>query len=306
MQDITFNGLTSVLKGNIYTTPSINKLALVFPNSSGNVGCVPSEWLRNIPRSERKSFIEELYKIFSDIVKLQRTKFIGANRKSSKILNEFLAGKGVINQNEKVKFSYCGYGSFANVVKFNVNKKKYALKIFLQENMLENIKKEFGNCAEQNNALYINADENSDWTKFYFGNILDKYMITKYIDDNTPKPRKKIKLSDKGVEFLDYDYANIKLNTNIDYGGFRKLRDFPVGNKVAMWTIKKLKNLSPEKRAEEIKKITENKKVPNYYDRMIGVKYVENHVIPKDKEFDSTKHGFWHSLINAFLEFYGN
>ena len=105
----------------------------------------------------------------------------------------------------------------------------------------------------------------------------------------------------KGIEFIDYDYDNIKLNINIDYGGFRKLKSFPTGNKVAMWTIKKLKKLPPEEREKEIEKIILDKKVPNYYDRMIGVNYVRKHIIPKEQELQTKKEGFWQSLMNAFL-----
>ena len=300
MNDITFNGLTSTLKGNLYTSPTIKKLARSFPKSNGTVGSVPFEWLRNIPRENRREFTKNLYEVFSDIVEIQRSK-VFANGKCSKILKNFLVNNGIIQEKDRLMFQYLGSGDFANVVSFEVGNKKYALKIFSRKKYLEKIDSEFGNCAEQNNALYINATEYSDWTKFYFGNVFDGYMITKYVKDNAPLPRRIIKLSKKGVKFIDYDFKNIRYNINIDYGGFRKLKDFPAGNKVAMWTIGKLKDLPPEKCTEEIEKIVSNKKVPNYYDRMVGVNYVKTYILPKEKELETQKHGFWNSLIRAFM-----
>ena len=235
---------------------------------------------------------------------IQRTRFIFKNKRCSQILKNFFVQHNVIPQNQRLRFSYSGSGDFSEVLKFNVGKKKYALKIFSNDKFLENINSIFGNGAEQNNALYINADEKSDWVKFYFGNIFDKYMITKYINSDNPLPEKIMKLSDKGLQYIDYSMKNIKNNTGLDYGGHEKIEDFPVGNKVAMWTIKKLKALPPEKRIEEIEKIKADKKVPNYYDRMIGIKYLKTHILPKDEKFIFEKHGFWHSLINAFLGMY--
>lgn len=307
MQDITFKGLTSTLKGNIYNNSTIRSLAYSFPKSGGAVGSVPCEWLTNVPIAERAGFIKDLYKMFSQLVAIQRKTVFFANKKCSRIFNEFLFKYGLIGENDSTKFRYVGSGNFADVVSFKIGKKKYALKIFDDSEhtvLINHIDKEFGNCAEQNNALFLNASENSDWTKFYFGNVLDGFMVTRYVSNDDVLPRKKIKLSDKGLEFLDYDYKNIKLNTNLDYGGFRKLKDFPTGNKVAMWIIKKLKNMTPEKRAEEIEKITSNKRVPNYYDRMIGVKYIQTHIIPKEEEINTRKKGFWNSLLNAFWGMY--
>ena len=301
MENLTFNGLTSALRGNLYQRSEIRKLAHSFPKSNGAAGSVPSEWLENIPLENRKNFIKELYKIFTEIVKIQEVRKIFTNRKRSKLLKNFLVNNGVIGKNEKLKFSYCGQGSFAEVVKFNVGKKKYALKIFFRGNVVENLHPGFGNCAEQNNALYLGATENSDWTKFYFGNVLDGYMITKYIDNNADLPKKKIKLSEKGLEYIDYNTKNVKLNYNLDYGGFEKTFGFPHGNKVAMWIIKKLKNLPPEKHAKEIEKIVSDKKVPNYNDRIIGIDYVKKYILPKEKELQSQKEGFWQSLARAFL-----
>lgn len=308
MQDITFNGLTSILKGNIYNVATIRKLAHAFPNSGGNVGSVPPEWLKNIPYAERENFINQLYKIFSGIAKLQINSSRLYNKKCSKLLRDFLVESNVISPKERLRFSYSGSGDFAEVVKFNVGNKKYALKVFSPDNeyFLDINYGLWGNKSEQNNALYIGAKENSDWTRFYFGNVLDGYMVTKYIDNATPLPKKKIKLSDKGLEYLDYKMSNIKNNINLDYGGFKRIVDFPVGNKVAMWTIKKLKKLQPCERKSEILKIEKDKKVPNYYDRMLGAKYVKTHVMPQDEEFNSGKHGFWSSLFEAFLGMYRN
>lgn len=306
MQDITFNGLTSTLKGNIYGNSAIRRLACAFPKSHGTVGSAPVEWLTGIPVAERADFMKELYNTFAQIAKIQRRAIFGANRKSAELLRKFFKEIGVIDPKDRLRFSDTGFGSFSDVVSFNVGNKKYAMKIFSQDELLRGVKKAFGNGAEQNNALYINAGENSDWVKFYFGNVFDEYMITKYVDNNTPLPKKKIKLSDIGLEFIDYDMKNIKNNINIDYGGHEVLEDFPAGNKVAMWTIKKLKNLSPEMRAEEIEKITANKKVPNYYDRMVGVKYIQTHVIPKEVDISLRKHGFWNSLLNAFMGMYSD
>lgn len=302
MSDITFNGLTSTLKGNLYTTPAIKKLAYIFPKSKGAVGSVPSEWISNVPQEIRKNFIKNLYGVFSNIIEIQRTK-IFANGKSSKILKNFLIENGVIKETERLRFRYIGSGAFATVMRFNVGKNQYALKIFNKDYNFGDIQifKEFGNGAEQNNALYLNADEKSDWTKFYFGNVLDRYMVTRYVSDNDPLPRKKIKLFKKGLEYIDYDTKNVKNNTGIDYGGFRKLKGFPVGNKVAMWIIGRLMEMPADKRNEEILKIETNKSIPNYYDRIVGVNYVKTHIMPKEKELEMQKHGFWYSLIRAFM-----
>lgn len=290
MQDITFNGLTSTLKGNLYSSPIIKKMAYAFPNSKGAVGTVPAEWLRNIPKNERKTFILNLYDVFSKISRIQREKVFFINRKCTKLLKSFFVENGVIKPNERLKFSSSGQGAFSYVLKFNVGNKKYAFKNFLKECYLDDIISEYGNCAEQNNAAFLNADEKSDWAKFYFGNVLDGYMVTKYIKLTSPFPSKKIELQRRGLEYLDYHSANSKLNIKFDYGGLRKLDDFPLDNKVACYIIGKIMDLPPNERTAEIEKIIADKKVPNYYDRMLGIEYIKKHEIPKETDgYTSTK-----------------
>ncbi len=265
-----FTGLTSNLKRTILNRNEIENALKMYPEANGFVGSLPYDWISMISKEKRGEVTKEFQEGFSEIIDKLNTHL--TTRKATKKLQQLLTNIGITTPNETIKLKYCGSGDFSTVYKLTVNKQNYALKIF--NNDAIKVNNSFGNMLEQNNALYINAKKGTDWSKFYFGNLKDKYMLTDYISWSDKKPSKEIDLSKKGVEYIDYSIENYKNGVNIDYGGIECQPDFPMGDKIAIKTINKLKKLCTEYRLKEIEKIENDKKnLIEYKHKKIGVDY---------------------------------
>ncbi|MCQ2738635.1 MAG: hypothetical protein MJ237_00245 [bacterium] len=295
MQDVSFQGLTADLRKNILTKEEILRSVARHPKSKGFVGTLPNEWIQNIPKEERDTNIPKVLEMFASILKIGE---VDSSRKIAKKIKAGLVKYKAISPDKKVKFTFLGVGGFGGTYKMKVGEKTYVAKLF--DKFYEVDCPGFGNLSEQNNALYLNAKENSDWVKFYFGNLNEKnqFMITKYVSIKDKRPKKKINLLKKGLEYVDYSIQNRIRGYNIDYGGFLLLPDFPVNNKPAIRVIKSLLNMSIKEQDKLIENIKNAPQAKDYGKKMAGVQYVLNQrkpELPKNM-------GFFKELLYYFFD----
>lgn len=290
MSDITFQGLTRDLSRTILSQEQILASVKKHPKANGYVGSLPAEWIKQIPKEQRSSVIPQIYKSFSNAVKSLDLS-LAKRKKATQQFKQTLCEYNIITPQTKVKFSNCGGGYFANVFKLQIGEQCFATKVF-SENNLKNVKF-FGNLFEQNNALYLNANKKSDWTKFYFGNLNDGYMVTQFIKSSDDFPKYKINLENKGLEYIDYSLHNFVRNHNVDYGGIKPLDDYPIQDKIAVRIIKKLNRTPKKQRQNLITQISNDKNDYYYKSKMLGTNYFVSHQKPEPPE----NMGFWKELL---------
>ncbi len=104
------------------------------------------------------------------------------------------------------------------------------------------------------------------------------YMVTQYIDDKTPLPKKNLSPKYLGLvsedEETDFSilYGHNKINGySVDYGGLKVQSYILANNKTARYIYKKITKAPKNLRLKLFEDIFEHKNVPHYNDRLAGL-----------------------------------
>ena len=278
--NISFTGLTSSLRKTVYKRQEIVDLVKKYPKSKGFVGNLMPEWIAKIPKEQRGDAVKDIYDQFSLAVKQRQNHFFG--QKPQDTIKNVLCKYKIITPETKVKFSQKGMSDTAELYRLQVGDKSYITKIF-SESTFNNFETG-GNLIEQNHALYLNAKPNSDWAKFYFGNLKDGYMVTEYISNRRQKPDYILDLGKKGLEYTDKRLYSFIKKKNTNYGGLQVIKGFPINNKNAVREIKKLQNLSAEEQLKKIEEIKNNTALDAKDSKVVAANYMDTFLKNKKNE----------------------
>ncbi|MDD3237130.1 MAG: hypothetical protein PHV37_03435 [Candidatus Gastranaerophilales bacterium] len=232
----SFTGLTNDLKKKIYENNSeINIVSLKNPKANGTAGTLPPEWMAKIPKEQRQNTIKIFYSEMKDIPETLR-KYdytTRAKKKASKKLTKAFYNAGLIDKKQKLELNERGRGSAGYGYKIDGlnGKTDYIIKVF---HTYTDNDRQTGPYIEINRALYWqkNAGHNSNRTNFYFGDLDSGYMVTKFINDKTPKPKHNTNPLLLGLVPRDDGEGNTINGYKIDYGYLDKYGMTLAGDKV--------------------------------------------------------------------------
>lgn len=208
-----------------------------YKKSNGIVGNLPHEWVEKISHGERAEKIKNFYTDFEHaVITMKEEKNIVNFAENLK--NAFL-NAGLVAEDEKLEIKLLSGeshddplgGVWGNGYQIRgVFDNKYMIKVFHSSERYDWEEHIQGNYIELNKALYWQkyAGKNTQMVRFYFGDIKG-FTLNKFIDLNTPKPKRYIAPEIYGLKAFDVDNQNVanghnKINDyQIDYGGFAVL-----------------------------------------------------------------------------------
>jgi hypothetical protein len=188
-QQISHKGLNRQLCKRIATKENIERLNDLYPKSHSIVGNLPPQWINNIPTDERSQKIPQLY---SQMGKFISNWFFLGNKVSSVILTHILRANGAIEKDANIAISKVGEGCFAKGYKLLNTKdgSELFLKRFssIKKRDLDLIQYRHGAEYELNSKSYIKHklkknSEKSHFSRFYFGDMRNKYYVEEYLTD---------------------------------------------------------------------------------------------------------------------------
>lgn len=227
-ENLTYKGnLTHALETNMTDYQSLSQILSRFPNTDRRVGHLPKEWINDVPKSEQKDFVANIYQAFSD--------FASVPREQRNIENFKTTLKSIFNKDVDVE--QLGYGNFGTGYKISIEgSKPFVLKTFDKvEDEYKYMKNIHGHTIEPQNALYSKGKGN-DFADFYFGKVndvfdKDGFMLNEYLPPKDSKSQQR-DLTIRRFDSSDVDRAsghNFQYGKILDYGAMeitdKKLMD---------------------------------------------------------------------------------
>ena len=216
-ENLTYKGnLTHTLETNMTDYQQLSQILSRYPNTDRRVGHLPKEWINDIPKSEQKDFVANIYQAFSN--------FASIPKDERNVNNLATTLKSIFKKDVKVE--QLGYGSFGSGYKISIeNSKPFVLKAFNNiDDDLKYMKNIHGRSIEPQNALYSKGKGN-DFAGFYFGkvnDVIDKdgFMLNEFLPDKPSKSQQKdLTISRFDSSDVDRDYGhNFQYGKILDYG----------------------------------------------------------------------------------------
>ena len=221
-KDISFQGLSKDLGKKLYEdVPEVGEVSLKNPKSKEIVGSLPPNWIQQIPFSERKETIQKLYKDLTVVPYVLRKYDFSpkAIKKADKKLTKAFQDAGLVDKKQKVSLKKLGNGSvgYGFLIEGLKDNQNYVMKVF---HAYGDYNRQAGPYIEMNRAMYWKkqAGSNTQRAEFYFGDLKSGYMVTQYIDESTPKPKRFVNPILLGIIPKDDMGENRISGYNIDYG----------------------------------------------------------------------------------------
>ena len=216
-ENLTYKGnLTHTFETNMTDYQQLSQILSRYPNTDRRVGHLPKEWINDIPKSEQKDFVANIYQAFSN--------FASIPKDERNVNNLATTLKSIFKKDVKVK--QLGYGSFGSGYEISIeNSKPFVLKAFNNiDDDLKYMKNIHGRSIEPQNALYSKGKGN-DFAGFYFGkvnDVIDKdgFMLNEFLPDKTSKSQQK-DLTISRFDSSDVDRThghNFQYGKILDYG----------------------------------------------------------------------------------------
>ena len=216
-ENLTYKGnLTHTFETNMTDYQQLSQILSRYPNTDRRVGHLPKEWINDVPKSEQKDFVANIYQAFSN--------FASIPKDERNVNNLATTLKSIFKKDVKVE--QLGYGSFGSGYKISIeNSKPFVLKAFNNiDDDLKYMKNIHGRSIEPQNALYSKGKGN-DFAGFYFGkvnDVIDKdgFMLNEFLPDKPSKSQQKdLTISRFDSSDVDRTYGhNFQYGKILDYG----------------------------------------------------------------------------------------
>lgn len=275
-----FNGLTKCLKNKIYLDgqKDISNLLKKHPNTYQGVGELPNYIFKNLPKENLRSVIREILGAFDEVANSIRGYipegqdyiFDSSKRhrpeKANKILTDVLRKYNVLKRwDDDINLKYLGQGGKGKVFKIDGlrdadTEDEYVIKVFhLITAPNWHPYKSHGCYAEINSGIYWKNHEGMDTQrgKFFFGNLKSGFIVSKYLDEDVPLPKRNVPEYKYGIKCTDEDSDpsknvvgyNCLKGYFYDYGGMRVVNRLKNSDKIARQYLQKIKEQKPENRS---------------------------------------------------------
>lgn len=306
-----FLGLTKCLKNKIYLDgqKDIAQLIKKHPNSYPAVGQLPNYIFKFLPKDNLKNSIREILSVFDDIAisirnyipegdgfifdKSKRFRPESVNKKLTDVLRKY----GIITKwDDDIDIKYLDQGGKGKVFKLEGlrdpdTEDEYVIKVFHQVEAKDwHPFKSHGCYAEINSGLYWRNHEGLDTHrgKFFFGNLGAGYIVSKFLDEDVPLPKRTVPEYKYGIKCTDEEtkkdaHGNIIGYNCIkgyfyDYGGMRVVNRLKNSDKIARKYLEKIKSCTPNERKVFWEKHFNDRTNQESKDAglALGIKYLEN------------------------------
>jgi len=254
----------------------VDEKLLKHSKSRGFVGNVPAEWLKDIPREQRKSHVQKIQDLFAQ--------FAEGHYSANDYLTKYEVYKTFKSSLKEalklpIELSVEKGGSSGKVFKLEVNNKLYALKVFQNDIDRERLSCH-GQMMEISRAPFVKKKGNKAFSEFYFGKVnnqsgKDGFALFKF-EDSTHK----LPVNKEAIRLLrllrclvySHDFSLISgqnlINLKfIDYGYLllmpeeinKKLKQ--IADEVGQYYFKKKKNCQTIEKGKNIIGISVNKSI---------------------------------------------
>lgn len=274
----SFKGLTKCLKNKIYLDgqKDIELILKKKANTKPIVGQLPNFIFKKLPKEGKRDAILDILGVFDKVSNTIREyvpegdAFIFKpslrHRPESvnKLLTEVFRKYGILGRwDDDIDIQYIDQGGKGKVFKLEGlrdpdTEDEFVIKVFHQiKGKNWHPFKSHGCYAELNNGIYWKNHEGHDTHrgKFFFGSLGSGYMVSKFLDEDVPIPKRIVPEYKYGVKCTDEEkegpingYNRIK-GYNYDYGGMRVVNRIKNSNKVARQTLEKFREMKPENRS---------------------------------------------------------
>ena len=261
---ISFMGVSKQISNKLYEFfTDIEEVLNQNNRTYGVAGNLPEEWLEHVPKKMKKVVINNVLAafavaadqltFFNDTIealhlmqKSEQNKEIKLKvQQASKYLETSFIETGIINADDTIDLKFVGIGEFGMSYTFKVGDEIYSFKQFNPyERFTHKPDHPHGKLMEPNRAIFLNKlikNKDTQFSKFYFADLKNAYMVTKYIDKDTPEPKQSFDLKSVGLQYGDDSSAkkdfNIINGHIVDYGGLLIVNTILATNKTARWGL---------------------------------------------------------------------
>ena len=246
----SFKGVTKKLSKTVYLYPQKELKNYIAQRGDKNafVGKLPSFMLQKLDKEHFREAIKEIIDTFGEAsrelhdfqmrekVTLKEIMTGRSQEAVDKLKSVFVKYK-ILSQYDDFDLVYLGKGGKGSVYKLSglkdfshPDEDEFVIKVF-HTNELNESYVHHGAYAEINAAAYWmkNVGFDTNRGKFFFGDLKNGYMISKYIDEDVRLAKRKVDFAKQGLEFTD---ENGKMGHNVvkgyhyDWGGCRQLVNF--------------------------------------------------------------------------------
>ncbi len=245
------------------------------PNTNPVVGQLPNFIFKKLPKENRRESILEILNVFDEVSNTIRNYVPEGDayifnpslrhrpEKVNKLLTDVFRKYGVLGRfDDDINVKYIDQGGKGKVFKLEGlrdpdTEDEYVIKVFHQIKGKDwHPFKSHGCYAEINNGIYWKNHEGLDTHrgKFFFGSLGSGYIVSKFLDEDVPLPKRVVPEYKYGIKCTDEEkdgpingYNRIK-GYNYDYGGMRVVNRLKNSNKIARQTLEKIKELKPDDR----------------------------------------------------------
>lgn len=310
----SFNGLTKCMKNKIYLDgqKDIEEILNEKPNTNPVVGQLPKFIFDKLPKENRREAILDILNTFDEVSNSIRDHIPEGDawifrpdlrhrpESVNKQLTDVFRKYGVLGKwDDDINVKYIDQGGKGKVFKLEGlrdpnTEDEFVIKVFHQIKGKDwHPFKSHGCYAEINNGIYWRNHEGHDTHrgKFFFGSMRSGYIVSKFLDEDVPIPKRVVPEYKYGIKCTDEEkdgpingYNRIK-GYNYDYGGMRVVNRLKNSNKIARQTLEKIKEVKPEDRSAywimnfKDKDNTDNVKAG----LALGIKYLNNKPFYIDK-----------------------
>ena len=304
---LAFNGLTKCLKNKIYLDgqKDIELILRRKPNTNPVVGQLPNFIFKKLPKENRREAILDILGVFDKVSNTIREYIPEGDgfifkpslryrpESANQLLTDVFRKYGILGRwDDDIDIQYIDQGGKGKVFKLEGlrdpdTEDEYVIKVFHQIKGKDwHPFKSHGCYAEINNGIYWKNHEGHDTHrgKFFFGSMASGYIVSKFLDEDVPIPKRVVPEYKYGIKCTDEEkdgpingYNRIK-GYNYDYGGMRVVNRLKNSNKIARQTLETIKELKPENRNSYWEENFKDRSNPENVlaGLALGIKYLKN------------------------------
>ena len=288
---VTFNGLTKAMSRRTFVDGKLDILKYLKKNPHENtiVGQLPNCIFKKLAIANRPQAIKEIYAVLGECANEIRSFVPGVNneveehrwrRPNSSVekLKDVFVKYNVLKPEDNFDLKYI------NADKQGDYKKAYAMigldeetegtgdipcfKVFHKRDLTPEWHKYkcHGNFAEINSAAFWHkhVGPHTNINRFYCGDMMNAYLIDRYIPDVYKHPTKSVVMYDYGIKntdaFAGDNGHNVKNGYLFDQGGYRVINKVKNQSKTACYVLKQVKNVPQDERLNKCMEILYDKK----------------------------------------------
>lgn len=267
---INFQGLTRYFSKGFHSADELVKAAEKHLKNNRIIGSPPREWIKKIPKADRKENIKLLYSAFAKAFEKQLPDQAHI-KKAKDILDNAFKVTGIVKEPNGINLKLLSTkGTFGTTYRLDIpitdkTVEHYVIKHFRSHRPSALCRRGpliHGNYVEQNAAFFMQNDfyniprkiskqgktARTNWgrgnlPKIFFSDLQNNYVVFEnavYL----PKPTRRTNIENSGITQTDRNTDNWINDYRIDFGGYTQENPIISSDKTARFAYRKIKNNS--------------------------------------------------------------